>query len=218
MAMREAAPLLSLLGHELRAPTGVIGGYLALIERAGERLGPEQQQALAGARRAQQCLVEILDEASRLVATWKADDGEATVLDLAAVLGDVRTAAATGGLPLTSGASESMTVRVTALRAAVADAIVTVAAAVAREHGVDARLTVSRLAPGAVTCHIRAAGGERDAAAPGTTREPFQQLRSGLGLRVVVAAAVLTGAGAHLDEVLEHGKRIGVDITFAATD
>ena len=73
MPMRDAAPLVSLLGHELRAPAGVIGGYLTLIERALDRLTPEQQQAVAGARRAQHRLVEILDDASRLTVAWRAD-------------------------------------------------------------------------------------------------------------------------------------------------
>ena len=218
MAMRSAAPLLSLLGHELRAPAGVIGGYLALIERAGVRLSPEQQQALAGARRAQQRLVEILDEASRLAAVWKADDGVAAVVDLAAVLDDVTSAAAAHGLPLASAACEGAPVRITATRAAVADAIVAVAGAVAREHGADAQLTASRAEPGEVACHIRARGGSLDADPPGAVREPFQPLRPGLGLRLVLAATVLTGAGARLDEVTAHGQRVGVDITFAAAD
>jgi len=214
MSMRDAAPLLSLLGHELRAPAGVIGGYLTLIERGTDRLSPEQVQALAGTRRAQQRLVEILDDASRLVATLKADEGVPVTLDLSAVLADVAAAAAAHGLPLTTAASDGAPVRITAARPAIAEAVAAVAGAVAREHGVDARLTVSRPAPGAVACHIRAAGGIGDVDPPGTMREPFQQLRPGLGLRVVVAATVLAAAGARVDEVLVQGKRAGVDITF----
>ncbi len=216
MSMRDAAPLLSLLGHELRAPAGVIGGYLTLIERGTDRLSPEQVQALAGTRRAQQRLVEILDDASRLVATLKADDGVPSTLDLAAVLAEVAATAAAQGLPLTIAASDHAPVRVTAARAAIAEAVAVVAGAVAREHGLDARLALSRPAAGTVTCHIRAAGGIGDSDAPGTAREPFQHLRPGLGLRVVLAAAVLAAAGARVDEVLALGKRAGVDITFAA--
>ena len=66
--------LLSLLGHELRAPAGVIGGYLALIERERARLSPTQQQALDGARRGQQAIVETLDDLRRLTLAWKAED------------------------------------------------------------------------------------------------------------------------------------------------
>ncbi len=217
MAMRDAAALLSLLGHELRAPAGVIGGYLTLIERGGTELSSEQRQALAGARRAQQRLVEILDDASRLVTTWKTDDGVAAALDLADVLGDVAATAAAHGLPFEFGAREAPPVRLAATRAALADAIAAVAGAVSREHGVNARLTVSRPGPGVVSCHVRAAGGS-DEDTPGTVREPFHHLRSGLGLRLVVAAAVLAGAGARVEEVLAHGKRVGVDIAFTTAD
>ncbi len=218
MAMRDAAALLSLLGHELRSPAGVIGGYLILIERAGSALSPEQQQALAGARRAQQRLVEILDDASRLVKTWKADDGVTAVFDLAEVLGDVEATAAAQSLPFEVAARDAAPVRLGVTRAALADAVAAVAAAVAREHGVNARLTVSRPGPGVVTCHVRAAGSGGDADARGTVREPFNQLRSGLGLRLVVAATVLAGAGGRVEEVVVQGKRVGVDIGFAAAD
>jgi signal transduction histidine kinase len=51
MPMRIAAPLLALLGHELRAPAGVVGGYLALLEQSRDSLTPDQQKALAGGAR-----------------------------------------------------------------------------------------------------------------------------------------------------------------------
>jgi signal transduction histidine kinase len=73
MPTRDAAAIVSLLGHELRAPAGIIGGYLTLIERSQDSLTPDQQQAVAGARRAQHRLVEILDDASRLTSAWRAE-------------------------------------------------------------------------------------------------------------------------------------------------
>ena len=59
---RRLPPLLALLGHELRAPAGVVGGYLALLEQGRDSLTPDQQKALAGARKAQQALVDALDD------------------------------------------------------------------------------------------------------------------------------------------------------------
>ena len=52
--------LLALLGHELRAPAGVVGGYLALLEQGRDSLTPDQQKALAGARKAQQALAIVI--------------------------------------------------------------------------------------------------------------------------------------------------------------
>ncbi len=82
MSMRIAAPLLALIGHELRAPAGVVGGYLALLEHGHDTLTPEQQKALAGARRAQQSLVEALDDLRRLTTSWRAEHDPLTWIAL----------------------------------------------------------------------------------------------------------------------------------------
>jgi hypothetical protein len=214
MPMRDAAPLVSLLGHELRAPAGVIGGYLTLIERALDRLTPEQQQAVAGARRAQHRLVEILDDASRLTAAWRADAPAPLALAADTLIADVRATAAAQGLALTASTNIEAPLRVTASRAAVAEALVAVAAAVAREHGADVRFTVSSVPNGLVACHVRVASGDAEPADSEASHEPFNVLRPGLGLRLVVAATALVHAGAHLDEVLVQGRRVGVDVVF----
>ena len=65
MTTRDSPSLLALLGHELRAPAGVIGGYLTMIER--QPLTPDQLRALDGARRAQQAMIDVLDDVRRLV-------------------------------------------------------------------------------------------------------------------------------------------------------
>lgn len=214
MPSRDAAPLLSLLGHELRAPAGVIGGYLTLIERGADRLSPEQQQALAGARRAQQRLVEILDDSSRLVGVWRADAGVPLVVPMAGLLDDVRAAAVVHGFTVTTASLDGVAIRVTATRPALADAMAVVAGAVAREHGADVRLAVWRGDDGGVLCRLRADGAAGGPDPADAVHEPFQLLRPGLGLRVVVAATVLSGAGARVDDVLARGKRVGVDLTF----
>ena len=212
--MRDAASLVSLLGHELRAPAGVIGGYLTLIERTQERLTPEQQQAVAGARRAQHRLVEILDDASRLTSAWRAETPAPLGLAPDTLMADVRAAAATHGLALTAISNADVPLRVTAARAAVADALVSVAGAVAREHGADVTLTLMPAANGLAACHIRVASGDARHDDADTSREPFNLLRPGLGLRLVVAATALVQAGAHVDEVLVQGQRTGVDVVF----
>jgi signal transduction histidine kinase len=216
MAIRDAASLLSLLGHELRAPAGVIGGYLTLIHRGRERLSADQQQAVEGARRAQLRLVEILDDASRLVATWKAEHVAAGSVALVPVLDEVRAAAAAQGLPLTADTPGGGSIRVAAPRAALVEAIVSVASAVGREHGTAVQLTVTREAPDGATWQVRAATVDAATATATVVREPFNAWRPGLGLRLVVAATVLADAGARLDEVLVQGARVGVDVIFDA--
>ncbi len=214
MPMRDAAALVSLLGHELRAPAGVIGGYLTLIERAQDRLTPEQLQAVAGARRAQLRLVEILDDASRLTSAWRADLVAPVDLAPETLLADVRAAAATQGLRLTAISHADVSLRVTAARAAVADALVAVAAAVAREHGAEVTLSLTATADGLVAAHLRVALHHALEGAAPLSREPFNFMRPGLGLRLVVAATALVQAGARLDEMLAGGTRVGVDVVF----
>jgi len=214
MPMRDAALLVSLLGHELRAPAGVIGGYLALIERTQEHLTLEQQQAVAGARRAQHRLVEILDDASRLTSVWRAETAAPLALAPDALMADVRATAATHGLALTATSQADAPLRVTAARSAVADALVSVAAAVAREHGADVTLTLGPAANGVAICQVRVTSGDAPHDEADATREPFNLFRPGLGLRLVVAATTLVQAGAHLDEVLVQGTRAGVDVVF----
>lgn len=213
--MRDAAPLLSLLGHELRAPAGVLGGYLALIDRGRERLSADQQQAMAGARRAQERLVEILDDAGRLVSTWQAQEAVPHALALGPVLAHVSDTASAQGLALTIDAPPDGWLRAGASSVALGEAIVAVAAAVAREHGTRVTIAVGGTEPESTTLQIRAAGTGESTPAAAAVREPFNAWRPGLGLRLVVAATVLADAGARLDEVLVQATRVGVDITFA---
>jgi hypothetical protein len=84
MTTPDSPGLLTLLGHELRAPAGVIGGYLTMLER--HPLTPDQERALDGARRAQQTLVEILDDVRRLVDVWRDEGPAARRLPLTDVL------------------------------------------------------------------------------------------------------------------------------------
>ncbi len=225
MAIRDATPLLALLAHELRAPAGVIGGYLALLDKAAGQLTPEQEAAVGGARRAQQQLVEVLDETSQLVAVWRAKTAPAAELNLAALIDDVRAAAKVRGLALTASAQFDTALTARAPQTAVADALVSVAAAVAREHGVGVEVTV-HLAQGGgdgdgaadarVSWHVRAAAVRAATQDTEVAREPFNLWRPGLGLRLVVAATRLVNAGARLEEVLIAGDRVGVDVTFSA--
>ncbi len=210
MALRDAAPLLSLLSHELRAPAGVIGGYLSLLESSPDNLSPAQQQAVAGARRAQQRVVDILDDTSRLVALWRSPAMAPAPVSSQDVADAVTVAALPASLGLIWEASVDHLILLNAPASRVAEAVVAVAAAVAREHD-----TAVRLAGSATESHvvwtIRPATAST---ATGLAAAPFNPLRPGLGLGLVVAATWLAAAGATLHDMLDGGAAAGADVTF----
>lgn len=210
MPMRIAAPLLALMGHELRAPAGVVGGYLALLEQGRASLTPDQQKALAGARKAQQSLVEALDDLRRLTVSWRAEDEPLTWVALPILAQEVRTIAAARGVAVTLDTAATVDVPRRGRDTGLAEALVTVSEAVAREHGVPVvasatvrgRTLVWRVRP-------QGAAGDDDA-----TRREFHLWRPGLGVRLVAAAVSITASHGTLDDLVIGESRHGVDVTF----
>lgn len=202
---------LTLLGHELRAPAGVVGGYLALLERDAS-LTPAQRRAVEGARQAQRVIVDILDDARRLAdgATPAAAHGPA-----------VRLAAVTEALAvLASSASIGVTIAEPLPPAAVegpadvlASALFAVARAVTREHGADVvcSAAVEERHPRAILLRMCPAETAADASAD---RVDFQALRSGLGLALLVAQARIERLGGTLHDLRRGDARAGVEITL----
>jgi hypothetical protein len=214
--MRDAAPLLSLLGHELRAPAGVVGGYLALLEQQGDGLSPQQRQALAGARRGQQSIVEALDDLRRLSAAWKLDAEPMTSTSLTHLVDEMTRLAQARAVPVTvaTQVAGDLGVARRGRDAALAESLVTVAHAVSREAG-GAVTADAGVESDALVWRIRFADG---ALAVDETRVPFDLWRPGLGVRLVTAAAVIEAAGGQLDDVRADGVRVGIDVTLALAD
>lgn len=214
MPMRDAAPLLSLLGHELRAPAGVVGGYLAMLELQTDGLSPQQRQVLAGARRGQQAIVEALDDLRRLTAAWRADDEPLTAIALTLLADEMTRIAQARAVPVRIVASDDVAVQRRGRDAALAEGLVTVAEAVAREAGgaVTAHATVD--AEGLVW-RLRFAEGP---SADGAARVPFDLWRSGLGVRLVTASEVIQAAGGHLADVRANSLRVGADVMLPLAD
>ncbi|MEZ5292937.1 MAG: hypothetical protein R2745_17790 [Vicinamibacterales bacterium] len=206
MTPHEVAELLSLTGHELRAPAGVIGGYLGLLEKHADALSPADRRAVAGARRAQELIVELLDQLRHVAAIWSTDGRQrptarTAVAEVAALLRsgvtDVVTevaydaASVVGDVPLTR---EEL--------ALVVDAMAQV---VVREHGGVLRCHVWR---DAASAHV-----EVTTTAPAQDalpRPPFSRYRGGLGLALVRAHALVEGAAgqmAPIDEASSRGIR-----------
>lgn len=207
MSMRIAAPLLSLLGHELRAPAGVVGGYLALLERERERLSPTQCQALDGARRGQQAIVDTLDDLRRLTRAWDVES-EPLVLTAADRLSDAaRQAAEQRHLAVTIQCETAAAVARRGHDAALAEALATVAEAVARESGCPVTITTTVDDDG-VVWRVR----PDEAPAGAADRQPFDRWRAGLGVRLVTAVTLIEASGGSLTDLRVDGARAGVDV------
>lgn len=195
--------LLSLLGHELRAPAGVIGGYLAMLERADAGLSPTQQRAVEGARRAQQVAVEILEDVSRLAAVARDATpvriGRLPVATL--VAGALATAQGRDATVAVAGTPPDVAVH--GDPAATPAAVGTIAAAIAREHGVAVACAVDA---GAEVVTLRFAVDGAPALAEGST---FNDLRPGLGLRLVVAVDHVVRLRGRVVELESDGRSYG---------
>ena len=207
MPMRIAAPLLSLLGHELRAPAGVIGGYLALIERERARLSPTQQQALDGARRGQQAIVETLDDLRRLTLAWKAEDEPVVATSADHLSNSARQAADLRRLAVTIHCETAVAVARRGRDSALAEALATVAETVARETGCAVTITTTVDDEG-VVWRVRPAEAPTGTPAP----ETFDRWRAGLGVRLVTAVTLIEASGGALIDLRADGARAGVDV------
>ncbi|MEZ5416752.1 MAG: hypothetical protein R2708_05350 [Vicinamibacterales bacterium] len=209
--MRVSAPLLSLLGHELRAPAGVLGGYLAMLEKDADRLSVRQQQALAGARRAQQTIVDGLDDLRRLTIAWRAEDEPLTWIGLANLVQEVVQIAAARRVPLTVDAATSVAVPRRGRDASLAESLVTLAEAVGRETGGAVTATAAVSADGrALVWQVRPAEAPEGAA----RHVAFDLWRPGLGVRLVTAAVTIETSGGTLEDVRADGSRAGIDVRF----
>lgn len=202
MTHRDVADLLSLTGHELRAPAGVLGGYLSLLEKHLADLPPSHQRALAGARRAQLRVIELLDEMRQLTAIWHEPAAglppRTPVAEIAALFASGATEVVTEVSPDLASLPGEVALSRDGLRAVI-DAL---AQTVVREHG------------GIVRC--RATWEPRsyhlDVTSPTPPddelpRQPFTRYRGGLGLLLVKAFAIVEGVGGSIDTVGDGAER-----------
>lgn len=202
MTHQDVAQLLSLTGHELRAPAGVLGGYLSLLEKHAADLSATDQRALAGARRAQLKVIELLDEMRRLAAIWhEPAAGLAPRTPVAAIAAYF----ASGGTDVvTEVAPEiaSMPGDVPLTRDALQTVVEALTQTVVREHGGVVRCRTSR-EPG--WCHI-------DVTSPippddDWPRPPFTRYRGGLGLLLIIAFALVEGTGGAIVPIADERAR-----------
>lgn len=202
MTHQDVAHLLSLTGHELRAPAGVLGGYLSLLEKHAEDLPANHQRALAGARRAQLKVIELLDEMRRLAAVWQEPEGG---VGGSSAVASIASLFASGGTDVVTEVAPDIATlpgEVPLTRESLRTVLDALAQTVVREHGGVVRCRVA-WEPG--WCHV-------DVTSPGVPddelpRPPFTRYRGGLGLLLVMAFAIVEGVGGTIGPLADDAGR-----------
>jgi hypothetical protein len=211
MPTHDSTGLLTLLGHELRAPAGVVGGYLTMIGR--HPLGPDQMRALDGARRAQQTMIEILDDVRRLLEAWQEDAVPGRLQPLGDVLDRAAARCAELEVDLEGSIHPDADLGVAADRDALVHAVTTFAVTVAREHGTAVLCDVTREGPGrahafALLSYVPRGRNVRTDA----KRVQFHHLRPGQGLRLVVAVEHVRRIGGTVHDLVSGDRPAGVEV------
>jgi signal transduction histidine kinase len=191
--------LLSLISHELRAPLGVMRGYLRLLEQRADM--PEaSREAVAAALRASARAADLLGQVSTLAQIERRE----TVFELqpVAVVGLLAALADKAALPgdptITLSLGACADVRVMADRARLADALTSLATAVVRAQAHAAATISCRIVDeGPRGCEIAV---DRSEMPRETTLHDLDIGRGGLGLDLPIAAAIVA---AHHGRIVE---------------
>ncbi|MGE0042630.1 MAG: histidine kinase dimerization/phospho-acceptor domain-containing protein [Vicinamibacterales bacterium] len=206
--------LLSLLSHELRAPLGVVRGYLRLLEQAGG-LDERQAKAVAGGAAGGDRLAEVLDQASELGRLMRDElrlDRDAVAVD--ALLGDAAAAAVLPSDPVvTLDVRPAPRLSVSVDRPRLARALGTLVTALARAQA--AAVAIRLAAEGTP------AGTTRITVTLPTTREPAARPvdygRAGQGLALAFAGTLVAAHGGTLEQLDESGTLAGFRMELPAT-
>lgn len=193
--------VLHVLAHELRGPMGVAQGYLRMLLEDRLADPADRRRALEQTQRALARVSELSHESTRLAVWFESERGKDEPAPLDAFLERVATATVIEP-PLivrSTDATANATIA-TFDRAALAGAVVAIVKATARElRNTPCVLSVGTTSSGSVDLLIGAAdqlpavGEGPDTAAAG----PLSLERGGLGLSLVLAAAVLDAHGAN---------------------
>lgn len=207
MADTSLPTLLALASHELRGPTGVVRGYLRLLEQDAT-IGERPRKKMLEMTRAAERLAAILDEVSELA---HLKDGRLKLTmrrtSLRSVLNQaVQAVVLPEGFETDLDVVAPLDVRMrldeVRLSAAISSLVVTLARAQASAISFDLRLVKGRTTT-QVVIQPRSLG-------RGTLQErPVDFGRGGMGLRLPIADAVIQGHGGRLRERWLAGKFAG---------
>jgi signal transduction histidine kinase len=198
--------LLALLSHELRAPLGVVRGYLRLLEQGGG-LDERQAKAVAGGAAGGDRLAEILDQASELGRLLRGElrlDRGTIAVD--ALLGEAAAASALPDDPVVTldvRAAPGLSVPADGPRLARAIGALVTALARTQAHAVAIRLAAEPAASARVRVTVDVPS-SRDPAVI-----PVDYSRAGQGLALAVAGTVIAAHDGTLEQLDESGRLAG---------
>jgi signal transduction histidine kinase len=203
--------LLSLLSHELRAPLGVMRGYLRLLDQQDAPFSAQQRQAIAAALRASDRAAELLAQASTLAQLGR---GEA-VFNFEEVAVEPLLAAAVDAVELPTDPAVGLQL------AAIPSATVTADEALLRSAMVSLLGAAVRAQPRDTTLVVRARieegsdGEEIIVSAAPTTAQALEEAelnlsRGGLGLDLPIARHLIAAHRGRVRELREAEQTMGV--------
>ena len=205
--------LLSLISHEVRAPVGVIRGYLRLMEQQGEQLTHQHRHIISAALRASDRAAEILAQVSVLARLQRGEVEAApvpTLLEplLQAAMNDV-------ALPtdpaVTLQLGESPATSIAADEGLLKAALSGLLSAVVKAQATDGHVHMhaceqTRDGRPGVTITIAA----DDPAGAGCREAPLDILRGGLALDLPIAGFVIAAHGGYLAELRDRDRFSGI--------
>jgi signal transduction histidine kinase len=210
----ELGRLLSLITHEVRAPLGVMRGYMRMLEQRRD-ITEQQRQPITAALKASDRATDILNELSTLA---KLHRGEATFAQHAVALESLlRSAVHRVDLPaspiVTVHVGEVPGVAVTADEELMPIAIASLTSAVVRAQAADGRVFLTgrehtREDASGVAVDISA--GER--LTPADDGRPLDLLRGGLGLRLPIALFIVAAHRGTITEYRAGNRFVGVTV------
>jgi len=201
--------LLSLASHELRGPTGVVRGYLKMLEQDAT-LGERPRRAIDAATQAAARLAELLDQMSEL-GRYKEGRVRLTVkaMSLRSVLSQAVQAAV---LPTTdvvldvvAPADVKLKLDEARMRAVFEWLIV----AVARAHNGPGTLELRLAAPRARGGTSQVVVAMRTIGRAAVIEKPLELSRGGVGLSLPIAESIVAAHGGRLRERWQGGKWAG---------
>ena len=211
--MQELGRLLSLISHEVRAPLGVMRGYMRLLEQQGTELSEPHRHAVTAALKAAERATVILGQVSALARLHRGEI--ALSLKHTPLEPLLRSAASAVNMPpepvvtLHVGQIPDLTLMADddLLRAAVAG----LTASVVRAQAVDNRVFLlaregTHEGARGVTITITAT----EAVTATHVDGPLDLLRGGLGLELPIATFVIDAHRGHVLERREQDRFVGV--------
>jgi signal transduction histidine kinase len=201
--MREASRLLSHLSHELRAPLGVVRGYLRLLEQSAGAFDERQRKAVIAALDASSRAVAIVEETSELSRLL---GGETAFRRVTIPLSSLLHASVQAvelpedpavDLDVVEASNVIVSVDEARLRAALVAFLTAIVRAQSRPVTVQIRAT--RL-PKSRRPAVRVLVAPRTVSGLRGRERPFDPARGGQGLQLAIAVAVVEAHGGNVQE------------------